>query len=98
MKPSTLHLPLAFLPDEGNFIVQSDGAIVGEIPCQGVLDDKQVGTYIVHACNAYPELVENVKSLRFLLRQWNDSHQTQPEDTRAIKRAAALLAKIGEGG
>ena len=54
-------LPLKFLPDEGNFIINADGAIVGEIPCQGVENDKQIGAYIVHAANAYPRLVASMK-------------------------------------
>jgi len=45
-----LHLPLKFLPDEGNFIVDGLGNVVAEIPCQGV--DTAVGHYIVNTVNA----------------------------------------------
>lgn len=47
-------LPLTFLPDDGNFIVDGKGNIVAEIPCQGVENDKAVGHYIVNAVNSTP--------------------------------------------
>ena len=82
-------LPLKFLPDEGQFIVNARGEIVGEIPCQGVENDKAIGAYLVHAANAYPQLVE---ALRGMLPEY------APITTDGFGRelARALLRELGE--
>jgi hypothetical protein len=62
--PATLKLPLTFLPDEGNFFVDRDGAIVAEVLCQGVSDDKAVGAYMAHAANTLPKYEAALAALK----------------------------------
>lgn len=53
-----LRTPWRWLPAEGNFIVDANGMIVAEVPCQGVENDKEIGAAIVRAVNAsvaFPE-------------------------------------------
>lgn len=109
MKPVT-SLPWEWLPDEGNFIVtpEPQRTIVAEVPCQS--GHKEDGAYIVHAANAYPEMVA-------VFRGWkcpacggsgeylNHSATPPHEEIRQCRkctgsgldpRATALLGKLGE--
>ena len=93
MKPATA-LPLTFLPDEGNFIVDARGNIAAEIPCQGVENDKELGTYIVHAANNYPRLVQALKDLALRC----DGEEGVRADGSNIQTMAAwgVLRELGE--
>ena len=59
-------LPFKYLPDEGQFIVDANGQIVAEVPCQGVPPEH--GEYLTHAANAYQRLVERVNRLEAVLK------------------------------
>ena len=52
-------LPWAWLPDEGQFVVDAKQNIVAEIPCQGC--NPHDGAFIVRAANAHDALYEAAK-------------------------------------
>jgi hypothetical protein len=62
----------------------------------GVTEAKQVSeddaTYIVHACNAYPKLIEMVREAA-----WIPTDQTAPSENKTVVLMAIdLLRKLGE--
>jgi len=61
---------------------------------EGVAETYERGdtSYIAHACNHYPELVEALKAMRAAF--WGTSHN-ETEDA-ANEMARALLTKLGE--
>lgn len=73
-----------------------DGARYGQKWCHDITEEqlaaiKNDAAYIVHACNAYPKLVEALRIMEIESReggQWN--HRDHNENCRAI------LAKLGE--
>lgn len=91
MKPAT-PLPWEWLPDEGQFIVDSRKQIVAEVPCQGCPPEN--GAYIVHACNAYPRLVEALREL--MLRCDGEEGVRADGSNIQTMRASALLLELGE--
>jgi hypothetical protein len=57
-------------------------------------ESQQDATYIAHACNAYPRLVETVrKTIRFL---GADEFAIDREQRKVLDQARALLRELGE--
>ena len=97
VKPATPHLPLKCEDDREGYrtiIVDALGnEIAHDLPYEHYFDS-QYAAYIVHACNAYPKLVE---ALRAYVDRINDNHFAKPyvpEDDR--RKARALLRELGE--
>ena len=88
-KPAT-PLPYRYLRDEGQFIVDANGNIVAEIPCQGVSPEH--GDYLTAACNAYPKLIEDRARLVEALQNLATGVPTHED----YYRAQALLRELGE--
>lgn len=94
-KPAT-PLPLRFLPDDWNYIVDANGNIVAEIPCQVVEKDMELGDYIVRACNEYPKLIEDRARLVEALRSIANRVPPNVAGDGATETARAVLRELGE--
>lgn len=96
MKRPRTPLPLTFLPNDGNFIVDARGHIAAEIPCQGVDDDKALGEYLAHCVNAHHQLVEAFADIvRDQLKTVNLQHMA-PGPRARLERARTLLFTLGD--
>ena len=65
----------------------------GSIPIKGRYDN---AAYIVHACNAYPELVAALRGLNVVYGPLASSMKIGSERRLLWERAFAILAKLGE--
>lgn len=69
----------------------------GRIDAVGSVARGRDAAYIVHACNAYPELVAALQQVAGRPRAEDDGEVTADEINELIALARALLAKLGEG-
>lgn len=89
MKPAT-SLPWIVWNDETGCLIQEEQCEFTHVPTSvaEVYRDCKDAAYIVHACNAYPRLVE---ALREVIEVWS-SYDT----SGTLEDARALLAELGK--